>query len=89
MLSSYFANYLPLSRHHRTHKNGPRDDDSPNPLPSSATSHSTTTIYCINHPLDNSSYQTYPYPAFGGLKSTVLRRLIIKEMLCLDPIACR
>ena len=32
MLSSYFANYLPFSRHHRTHKNGPRDNDSPNPL---------------------------------------------------------
>eukprot|EP00956_Cyclotella_meneghiniana_P021725 scaffold39984_cov51-Cyclotella_meneghiniana.AAC.3 len=31
MLSSYFANYLPLSRHHRTH-NGPARDhnDSPN-----------------------------------------------------------
>eukprot|EP00956_Cyclotella_meneghiniana_P035755 scaffold117932_cov42-Cyclotella_meneghiniana.AAC.2 len=57
MLSSYFANYLPLSRHHRTHKNGPRDNDSPNPLR-------------LQPPVTpQQQSMTHPYPGFGGLKS--------------------
>ena len=71
MLSSYFANYLPLSRHPPSpfSQKWPSRQWQPQSAASPASSHSTTTIYGTNLPLDSSSYQTHPYPGFGGLKS--------------------